>query len=256
MNPLSLLPDLGPAPPLALAAAVLVLAYAIFALTGFGSALVAGAPLAAVLPVSRIIPLLALLDCLGSTHRGWRLRRAVDGRALRQLIPAMLLGQLLGVGLLARLPAGPMALLLGGFVAAYGLQALHTGRRPRPPGRARPWAASLHGLAGGLLGGLFGSGGFLYASHLERRLDSRDAFRATQAVLIALSTGWRLLLCAAAGLIDLPLLATALLLLPAALLGNRLGRQLDLRLSRERLSRLLHLLLVASGLALVLRHLA
>lgn len=255
MNPLPLLPDLGPVPSLALAAGVLVLAYAIFALTGFGSALVASAPLATVMPVARIIPLLALLDCLGSARRGWRQRRVVDGPALRQLVPAMLLGQWLGVGLLTRLPAGPMAVLLGGFVCAYGLHALLPGRR-RPPGQTGRFAGLAHGLAGGILGGLFGSGGFLYASHLERRLPSRDAFRATQAVLIALSTAWRLLLCAAAGLIDGRLLGTALLLLPAALLGGRIGQQVDLHLAREQLSRLLHLLLIASGLLLVLRHLA
>ena len=110
------------------------------------------------------------------------------------------------------------------------------------------------GWFGGFLGGLFGSGGFVYASYLERRLE-RNAFRATQAVLIAVSTAWRVLLCSLAGLIDCALLGTVLLLAPAAYAGMWLGRHLDLSLSREQLFALLNGLLVLSGLALMLRSL-
>ena len=65
------LADQLPAPSaLAFAALTLVAAYTIFALVGFGSAMVASGPLAAVMPVPRIIPLLALLDCAGAAGRG------------------------------------------------------------------------------------------------------------------------------------------------------------------------------------------
>ena len=103
------------------------------------------------------------------------------------------------------------------------------------------------------MGGLFGRGGFVYAAYLERNLEKREAFRATQAVLIALSTGWRIVLCIAIGLMDFKLLMSAMAFVPAMALGVYLGHRVDLRMSREQLFRLLNTLLIASGLSLIVR---
>jgi len=235
---------------LLLAMAAVVAAYAVFTLVGFGSALLASAPLAMLLPVAKVIPLLALLDFAGSSLRGWRARHELAWSELRQLLPGMLLGQLLGVFVLSRLPATWMALGLGLFVSVQGGRGLVAGQAA---GRRQPRAALLHGLFGGVLGGLFGSGGFVYASYLERRLESRAAFRATQAVLIALSTAWRIILCLSVGLLDFRLLLTAVVFVPAMALGVYAGQHLDLRMSREQLFRFLNALLIVSGLVLVLR---
>lgn len=241
--------------PLLLALLAVVAAYAAFSLLGFGSALLASPALALVLPVARVVPLLAMLDAGGSLARGWRSRQLISGAALRLLLPLMLLGQLAGVAVLALLPLRTMALLFGGFTIVLGLNSL----RPAAAGSAPPagWRSGLlHGLAGGVLGGMFGSGGFVYARYLQRRLPERDAMRATQAVLIATSTVWRVVLCAFAGLIDFRLLSTVLLLAPAALLGFRLGKHLDAGLSPARWTQLLNLFLIAAGGALVLRYAA
>lgn len=245
-------PDLALLPPantLAVAASALVVAYAIFSLVGFGSALVAAAPLATVIPVARVVPFLALLDCAGAASRGWRQRRRLDARLLRTLLPAMAVGQACGILLLGKLPVHWLAAALGLFVCAYGLQGLRTARRP--PARPLLRWGWVCGLVGGLFGGLFGSGGFLYAAYLGRQTDDREAFRATQAVLMAASTGLRVALCAATGLIDGELLLLALLAVPPMLLGGWLGHHIDLALSRERFLQLLHGTLAVTGGALL-----
>lgn len=241
--------------PLLLALLAVVAAYAAFSLLGFGSALLASPALILVLPVARVVPLLAMLDAAGSLARGWHARRLISPAALRLLLPLMLLGQLLGVAALAVLPVRAMALLFGGFTIVLGLSSLRPGSAGSPPVPGLG-SALLHGLAGGILGGMFGSGGFLYARYLQRRLPEREAMRATQAVLIATSTVWRVILCALAGLIDGPLLTTVLLLAPAALLGFRLGKRLDAGLSPARWVRLLNLFLIAAGIGLILHHAA
>lgn len=246
--------------------AAVAVAYAVFTLVGFGSALLASGPLAQAMPVARVIPTLALLDCAGSVLRAWHARQAVAWTELRWLLPGMLVGQGLGVWGLSRLPAAWMAVGLGLFVAGQGLKglaglwAVPTAGRPAAADADRAAdmgvgrAGLAKGLLGGVLGGLFGSGGFVYAAHLERRLADRTAFRATQAVLIGLSTAWRLLLCAWAGLLDGAVLMAAATLLPAMAVGVWAGHRIDLRISRAQLFGLLNALLVASGLALVLRH--
>lgn len=230
--------------------AVLTVAYAIFSLVGFGTGLIASTPLAWAMPVTRVVPLLALLDATSAIQRGYTLRRQVDRPALLRLVPGMAVGQAIGVALLAVLPVSLTAALLGGFVMAYGAWSLRGGapRNPPPTGAAWAW-----GIGGGVLGGLFGSGGFVYAAYLQPRLPDRNAFRATQAVLVSISTLWRVALCAATGLIDGPLLLTALVLLPATHLGKHIAEQVDRRLSVETFRHMLNGLLIASGLALVAR---
>ena len=247
MNDFLSLPGIAENPAYLLFAVVMVTAaYAIFTLVGFGSALIASSPLALIMPVSRVIPILALLDFSGSSLRGYSARRAVAWGAFRQLFPGMLLGQLLGVAVLARLPAAIMAVALGVFIVIQGLRGFMS--KADAPRKARYPA-----LAYGIFGGLFGSGGFVYAAYLERNLEKREAFRATQAVLIALSTGWRIVLCIAIGLMDFKLLMSAMAFVPAMALGVYLGHRVDLRMSREQLFRLLNTLLIASGLSLIVR---
>jgi uncharacterized protein len=237
---------------LALAMGAVVAAYALFTLVGFGSALLASGPLALVMPVAKVVPMLAILDFAGSSLRGWQAHKEVSWADFRQLFPGMLLGQLIGVFLLAQIPAPVMAIILGLFVVSQGLRGLVRKGNPSREGRSSGLA---HGVFGGVLGGLFGSGGFVYASYLERRLESRAAFRATQAVLIALSTSWRIVLCISVGLLDIKLALTAMVFVPAMAIGIYIGHHIDLRMSREQLFKLLNGLLIASGLSLISRFL-
>jgi len=238
---------------LVLAMGAVVAAYALFALVGFGSALFASGPLALVMPVAKVVPMLAILDFAGSSLRGWQARNEVSWADFRQLFPGMLLGQLIGVFLLAQLPAGLMAFVLGLFIVSQGLRGLMRKTTPSEDIRS---SGFVHGVFGGVLGGLFGSGGFVYASYLERRLESRSAFRATQAVIIALSTSWRIILCISVGLLDIKLVLTALAFVPTMVVGIYIGHHIDLRMSREQLFKLLNGLLIASGLSLIGRFVA
>lgn len=236
---------------LALALMAVVLAYTVFTLVGFGSALLSSGPLAMVMPVAKVIPMLAMLDFVGSSLRGWRARKEVAWVEFMQLFPGMLIGQLLGVLVLTKLPPTLMAIALGLFIVCQGIK----GMRKKKAETLLPKLAFAHGLFGGVLGGLFGSGGFVYAAYLERRLESRTAFRATQAVLIALSTAWRIALCLSIGLLDSQVLISALIFSPAMALGVYAGHHIDLRISREHLFVLLNCLLIGSGISLIVRFL-
>lgn len=231
-----------------------VFGYALFSLFGFGSAVLASPGLLTVMPMARIVPLLAVLDAGSSGIRAWRSRRWVDVSALRVLLPCMALGQIVGVGLLRVLPVRETALLFGCFIALLGLSSFLP-RRGAQGGVAGAWSSIGHGLAGGVFGGMFGSGGFLYARHLQRRLPERERYLATQAVMIGLSTAWRVVLCFASGLVDAGLLATAVAVAPAVWLGFRIGGVAQRRISPQRWVGMLNGLLVLAGALLAYRHL-
>jgi uncharacterized protein len=246
------LPDLVPSLlTLALAIPTLAIAYIIFGIAGFGTALIAAPVLAQIMPVASIVPLLALLDCLAAIVNGVKLSDKIATREMMWLVPLMIAGSLVGAWLLLVIPPKPMMLALGIFVVGYALYALFT-----PAARVGLKQAFVvpFGLIGGVFSAMFGSGGFIYAMYLSRRLDDKDAMRATQSALIALSAFTRVVIFALAGIYaDFKLLALALLLVPAMLIGLWLGHHITLRMTREQFLRVINIVLIATGTMLVIR---
>jgi uncharacterized membrane protein YfcA len=144
-----------------------------------------------------------------------------------------------------------MMLLLGVFAASYGSYGLLAPPIERKIGKA--WVG-LFAPIGGMFSAMFGSGGFVYAIYLSLRLDDKDAIRATQSTLIGLSTLTRVLLFLAVGIYSDPQqLLLALVSAPAMVIGLYAGHRVTLRMSCEQFLRILHLLLIGTGMALVVR---
>jgi uncharacterized membrane protein YfcA len=231
----------------------IALAYIVFGIAGFGTALIAGPILILFMPLSKIVPLLVLLDFVAAFGNLLPSRRDVARPELLRLLPCMAVGCTLGVIFLLNLKSDLLLLLMGLFISAYAIYSLWV--KTRPTQLSAVWALPM-GTVGGMFGALFGSGGFLYAIYLNSRLPKESA-RATQSALISCSTVVRLSLFAIAGVYaDLPLLALALCLLPAMALGLWVGRRLTMRLSREAFVRLVTWLVLASGIALIGRYLS
>ena len=231
----------------------IALAYIVFGVAGFGTALVAGPLLILCLPLSKIIPLLVLLDFVAAFGNWLPSRRDVSRPELLRLLPCMAIGCVIGVVFLLNLKSDLLLLLMGIFISAYAVYSLAV--KVRPTEVAPVWAIPT-GVTGGLFGALFGSGGFLYALYLNARLP-KDAARATQSALISCSTVVRLSLFVIAGVYaDGALLLLAVCLLPAMALGLWIGRRLTRKLSREAFVRLVTWLVLASGIALIARYLS
>jgi uncharacterized membrane protein YfcA len=230
----------------------LTVAYAIFGIAGFGSALIAAPLLVHKMPLTSVVPLLGLLDFAAACINGFHLRANVAKRELFWLVPLMVVGSIAGISLLLTLPGRLLIFLLGLFVLVYGLRGLFT--RAISPGKLSFGWVWPFGLVGGLVSGMFGSGGFIYSIFLSRRLEDKDAIRATQSVLIGLSTLTRVSIFAVAGIYnDLNLLLLALCGLPALLLGLYVGQLLTKRLSLPQFIRVLYFVLVATGCTLIWR---
>ncbi len=229
-------------------------AYVIFGIAGFGTALVAGPVLAHFVPVSTIVPMLALLDFAAATVNVMRDGRSADNAELQRIVPAMALGSLGGAAILLMGRAEFLLLALGIFATAYALYSL-SGFKSQARFTVR--AATPFGLVGGVFSALFGSGGFIYAIYLAGRIEASDRFRATQSALIGLSTLTRAVLFLLAGVYaDRAILVLATLLVPAMLIGTAVGRRITLSLSRVQFLRIVSVVVLCSGVALIWRYMA
>jgi uncharacterized membrane protein YfcA len=239
---------------LLMAEPIVTLAYTVFGIVGFGSTLVAAPMLAHLLPVTTVVPTLAMTDLLASWSNGWRLNQHVVKKELFLLVPALIAGSALGAWLLFNLPLKMMPLLLGAFVTLYALYGYSHQTIRRNPLPAN-WAWCF-GFLGGTCSALFGAGGFVYSIYLMRRLEDPQQIRATQTTVLMVSSLIRVGMFLLAGsLLDLQLLLLVALLLPGMALGLYIGHHVNLRLDRQRFLQLLHGVLLLTGVSLIVRSL-
>ena len=242
-------------PAVLIAAPFIVLAaYTVFGISGFGSSLISIPLLAHFLPLKVVVPLMVLLDFTAALTSGLKQRTEVDRAEVRSVLPGMAVGIIGGVVLLSNLPGEPLLMGLGVFIVGFGLFSL-LWRHPVP---ALPRAAAFPtGFIGGLLGALFGSGGPVYVVYFSSRLHDPAKLRATLSVVFTLSTGLRITMFVLSGLLlDWHLLAAAVLLSPLMILGTRLGQRIHLTLSRAQIAKVISVLLIASGASLIAKGMA
>ena len=99
----------------------IALAYIVFGIAGFGTALVAGPILILFMPLSKIVPLLVLLDFIAAFGNLLPSRRDVARPELLRLLPCMAVGCTLGVIFLLNLHSDVLLLLMGLFISAYAI---------------------------------------------------------------------------------------------------------------------------------------
>lgn len=236
------------------AALIIVLAYTVFGLSGFGSSITAMPLLAHFFPLRFAVPLLLLLDLSATMLLGLKNRSAVDRKELLRLIPFMLVGMVLGVTLLVNAPERALLFLLGSFVLVYAGWSLLFQRGVNKT-IATGWSVPL-GTVGGVFTALFGTGGPIYVIYLAGRLHDKSALRATIGALIFVSGLTRLALFTTAGLYAQPsLLLLAAVLLPCVLFGLYIGSRLHRRLPMQRVVQTVWVILILGGISLVWRSL-
>jgi len=230
---------------------VALVAYTILGISGFGSALVTIPLLAHFLPLTTILPILVLVDFAATTTNGLKFRRDIEVADIKTVVPTMCVGIAIGVALLSKAPGNALLPVLGATIVLYGLYRL---REPVPTTFITPGWGYITGFAGGLMGGLFGIGGPIYATYMSRRTNDYGKMRATMAAIFTVSTAFRIAAFLFAGfLLDTQVWWGFAIVLPFMFIGLNIGHRLHGKLERKHLSIFLSILLVVSGISLVAR---
>jgi len=236
-----------------LAAAVILLAYLVRGVSGFGSALVAVPLLAHFLPLTFVVPWVVVMDTLAALLLASSGQRSGHVRwdEIGWLLPAVLLGIVTGILLLVNLDPEPLLVALGLFVAGFGVRhllGLHGERR------VSRWWALPAGILGGGIGALFATGGPPMVIYLTHRLHDKSELRATLSGLFLIDGALRVAALLMAGLLLQPQMGWYLLAgVPLMLAGLTLGHHIHLSLGRRQMAVAVALLLIGSGLSLLWR---
>lgn len=236
---------------LVVAPIVILFAYTIFGISGFGSTIIAVPLLAHFLPVAFLVPMMVLLDLAAAILVGTAGREHVSRAELKNLLPFMFVGIVVGVTLLVKVPQDWLRAALGIFALVVGIYSI---ANPVLDRTISPWWKVPVGIAGGSIATIFGAGGPIYAAYLSGRLKDKSEIRATMSALISISAFTRSIVYAVSGLLlHSAILIGAAILAPFAWTGLRLGAHIHLGLTQEQMRRVIGVLLVLTGLSLLVR---
>ena len=230
---------------------IVLLAYSVYGLTGFGAAIVGIPLLAHFYPLRFAVPMMLVLDLCAGLMFGLRDRQQVSRTELLWMAPFVLMGMGMGIVLLIHVNERWLLMLLGSFVLFYALRKLLN--KNTPQAISKHWALPA-GVIGGSLTSMFGTGGPIYVLYLAGRITDVSVLRASLGILIFSTALVRLGLFTARGFYKQPsLLSLAFALAPLGFLGYWLGSRLHTRLPPQRASQAVWLLLIGGGASLLWR---
>ncbi len=232
---------------------VVLIAYLIFGISGFGSTLIAVPVLAHLMPLKFVIPVVVLLDCVSAISMGVKLRADVWKSEFIPMLPFLLVGLFIGAFVLMNVSAQWLLSILGGFVLLFGMNYL-SDRKSRI--RLPRWAVVPIGIFAGTTSSAFGVGGPLYVFYFTARGATPEQIRATVPAVFSFTTVARIAIFASVGLFNTQMFIAAAALLPVMALGLWCGHRLHGRLSREQAIRIIGGLLLLSGTSLIVRAIA
>ncbi|MHB1085241.1 MAG: sulfite exporter TauE/SafE family protein [Thiobacillus sp.] len=230
---------------------VVLIAYFMFGVSGFGSSLIAVPLLSHLMPLRSAVMLALVLDLISAMGQSRKDRVHIRWDELKSMIPFAFIGIIAGAVLLSRVANDSLLFVLGVFVIAMGTHYLLSSSDGRTVSSG--WSAPA-GLVGGIASSLFGTGGPAYMGFLGHRLESRHELRATFSGLLALDGSLRVAVFIAGGIFFSSLnLSLLIAVLPIMLLGLWLGRCAHTVISNRQMKYMIAILLIMSGMSLVLR---
>jgi uncharacterized membrane protein YfcA len=231
-----------------LTSAVLLVAYVIRGITGFGSGLISVPLLALFLPLTFVVPLVLLLDFTASLVVGGLNFKKVLWREVGVLIPLSVVGVIVGTHLLVNLPQTPMLIALAVFILAFALRSLFNLQGKTLISR---WWALPASFTGGAVGGLFGTGGPPYVIYMNHRVRDNADLRATLSALFFFEGLVRIVSFVAVGLlVSVSVWLAFAAALPLMLGALALGGRLHVGFSRDAMTRLVGVLLLVASVSL------
>lgn len=233
---------------LGLMSLIIVVAFVIRGIVGFGSGLIAIPFLALFNPLQVAVILIAILDYLASLTHGIHGRQIIQWRLILPMLPLNILGVLLAVYIFHTADFALLIKILGGLIFLYAIYYLG-GYKPRQH-QNRLWGIPA-GLLGSLVGTLFGTGGPFYVIYLQLQGLDKSTFRATFASIFLIDGCLRITSYFMSGLISMQIISLLLVAIPVMFIALYIGEHIHTNISQKKFQRLIGILLLVSSITLL-----
>jgi uncharacterized membrane protein YfcA len=227
-----------------------VLAYFVKGLCGFANTLVFTSIMGFGANNVSISPVELMLGYPTNLILTWNNRKKLNKYVFIPLAILVLIGSIPGALLLKNINARYIKIVFGIVVVLLGIEMYLRELKPNNMEESKILLAFI-GILSGMLCGLFGVGALL-AAYVGRVTKTSDEFKANISAVFIVDNTFRIILYSVLGIISFSSIKQAIIMLPFALLGLFSGIWSSKILDEKIIKRLVIILLVISGLALVI----
>lgn len=232
-----------------------LLAYMVKGLCGFANGLIFSSLMSFRADNINITPLDVILGSPSNIIIAIRERKSLSWKVYLPLSIMVIAGIIPGTLLLKHIDATIIKLVFGFAIIVIAAEMLHREYRknkdPKPTSRL---ALGIIGVISGILCGLFGLGAFLVA-YVSRTTQNSSEFRANLCMVFFVENTFRIILYSTMGILTIPILKQALVLLPFVFIGLAIGILLSKRISDSATKKIIIILLMLTGLTLIIKNL-
>lgn len=230
-----------------------VFAFFIKGLCGFANSLIFTSILSFGNSNVNISPVELILGYPTNIIMAWKERRSINWRMCLPLSLLVLGGIIPGVLFLKNADTTVMKTVFGVVIILIGLEMLIREFQTKKIKQSKIVMVII-GILSGLLCGLFGIGALLGA-YVNRVTDDSSSFKANVCVVFFVESSFRLIMYSVSGIITLEIVKQAVVLMPLMLLGLALGMLSGKILNEKLVKRLVIIMLIISGVALLANNL-
>ncbi len=238
---------------LALLSLIVAFAYSVGAATGFGDTVIAVTVASHLYEISFLVPALVVLNQVISLYLVARHYRNIDkALLLRWILPLALAGIPGGVAAFHVLKGNILKIVLGATVASLALLELTIliikgedwERKEMGKVQSALWI-----FGGGIIHGMYASGGALIAYYAARNIRDKKVFRSTLSALWLVLNSVLITFFAFTGRIETKMITTAGCMIPAVIVGIVAGEWLHSRIPEYRFRVLVFVILLLAGIS-------
>jgi len=218
-------------------------------LVGFAASIVAFPIMLQVIGIAEATALTSVFFFAFSAMLIWKNWQLIDKRTVLEMAVGSIFGLFLGIYLLKFADPTLLKKAFGVFVLLFALYSLVRERKIKLFRGAGP----VLGFLGGILSGLFSSGGSLFILYIYSKISQPRVVRATIIGTLGITNFLRVPILVYSGLLTYEIFLKALCLVPVLLLSLYLGQKTLNRINESLLKKILLVVLVVSGVMLIVK---
>lgn len=226
-----------------------IIAFFVKGLCGFANTLVFTTILSFGNNNINISPVELILGYPTNIIMSWKERRSIDLKICVPLSALVIAGSIPGALFLKNADTTVIKLIFGFVIFILGLEMLLREFQQKKS-RQSGILLGIIGILSGVLCGLYGIGALLGA-YVNRVTDNSHSFKANICIVFIAENTFRILLYGIWGIITMDILKQAVVLMPFMLLGLALGMLSSKVLNEKRVKKIVIIMLMVSGIALI-----
>lgn len=232
-----------------------LIAFIVKGLCGFANSLIFGSAMSFRADNIDITPIDLILGAPSNIIMTIRERKSLSWRVYLPLCLIVIAGIIPGALLLKHLDATILKLVFGvSIIMVTAMMLKEEFQKDVPQKNSSRITLVLIAIVSGVMSGMFGIGAFL-AAYVSRTTQNSSEFRANLCMVFFVQNTFRIILYSVMGILTIPILKQALILLPFMFIGLTIGMLISKRISDSAIKKVVIILLTLSGISLIANNL-